>query len=325
MFLSALSISCITISGWVLFMQILRIKRAKYIEKINDVEEVYKLLFSVEFPFMWLKGLELALFNTFPFKPVYARLSINKKFIHEPELRYDDTELLLREAWEHGINSDRGKCAFTRLNKIHSHFNIDNRSYLYVLATFVVVPIRLINKYDFRKLTKHEIDCTCKSITMMGSAMGIKDLPHTYSDYVKIIEDEYKGNQIQVDKRNLAIAEKVIEMFLGPFPKFIHSFARRIIYSLLDEPIRKGFGYPKQPILIYYFASFVLLTRAYIIKMFFPIRPVSMAVLRTSTVPGGAPQYQKYRKSGCPFSYPDKYECSKLGQWNHNDAVIKIL
>ena len=37
--------------------------------------------------FLWLKGLELALFNTFGYLPVYARLTINKKFAKAPELR----------------------------------------------------------------------------------------------------------------------------------------------------------------------------------------------------------------------------------------------
>ena len=87
-----------TFIAYILFIKILRIKREKYIKNINEPEEVYKILFSVEFPFMWLKGLELALFNTFSYLPVYARLNLNKKFVLEPELRYDDTELLLREA-----------------------------------------------------------------------------------------------------------------------------------------------------------------------------------------------------------------------------------
>ena len=89
-----------TLIAYVSFIKFLRIKRAKYIKNIKKPEEVYKILFSVEFPFIWLKGLELELFNTFGYLPVYARLNLNKKFVSEPELRYDDTELLLREAWE---------------------------------------------------------------------------------------------------------------------------------------------------------------------------------------------------------------------------------
>ena len=73
------------------------------------------------------------LFNKlFASKPIYVRLTINCKFRDNPEKRYDDTDLIMREILEHGTNSIRGKKSLDRLNYIHSNFNIDNDSYLYV-------------------------------------------------------------------------------------------------------------------------------------------------------------------------------------------------
>lgn len=307
-------------------MRMFRFKRALDIAKEKDCEEVYKTLFAVEFPFMWLKGLELALFNTFGYLPVYARLTINKKFAKAPELRYDDTELLLREAWEHGVDSERGKKAMDRLNYIHGHFNIDNRSYLYVLALFVVTPIRLINEFDFRRLTKHEIDCTCRAITKMGEAMKIKDLPVTFADYEKIVDDEYAGDRMKVDEKNRGrvIADSVMEVFLRPFPRFIHGLARKIIFAVLDDPIREALGYPVQPKFYRYLAKGILLLRAYTIALFFPTRPMKWAVLRTPDVPGGRPKYQKYRKPGCPFSYEKGYDCEALGTWTGEGIACPV-
>lgn len=304
--------------AWIILMRIMRYFRHRAIENEKDCEKVYKTLFSVEFPFLWLKGLELALFNTFPYLPVFSRLSINKKFTKEPELRYDDTELLLREAWEHGLDSERGKMAMQRLNFIHKHFNIDNRSYLYVLALFVVTPVRLINEFEFRRLTKHEINSTCRAITKMGKAMNIKDLPITFSDYEKIVDDEYMGPRMKLDEkcRGRIIADSVMKMFLHPFPTFIHGLAKKIIYALLDEPIRQSLGYPKQPKFYRYLAKGILLLRAYTIALFFPIRPMRWAILRTPDVAGGSPKYQKYRKPGCPFSYEHGYNIDELGVWN---------
>jgi len=154
--------------------------------------------------------------------------------------------------------------------------------------------------------------------------MGIKKLPVTYEDYVKIIEDEYKGKKLSNGPRGTAIADSVIDMFLRKYPSFIRPFARKVIYSLLDDPIRIGLGYPKQSILIYYFALFMLFIRAFIIRLFLPIRPLSLAVLRTPVVVGGPPRYQKHRKHGCPFAYPDKYDCNKLGTWNHKGVTKPI-
>ena len=308
----------------VLFMQVLRLHRRLHIASEENAERVYKLLFAVEFPFVWLKGLELALFNTFPHTGVNRRLTINRKFTQAPERRYDDTELLLREAWEHGVHSPRGKAAMARLNNIHGHFSIDNESYLYVLALFVVTPIRLINEFEFRSLTSHEIGSVCKSISMLGNAMQINDVPITFSEYENVVESVYASSKLQVDARGKDIAEAVMKMFLHPFPSFTHSLARRIIYALLDAPIRSALDYPKQPRAMFYFAKALLWTRACFIRFFMPPRPLSWAVLRTSPEAGGPPRYQKYRAAGCPFTYPTSYETGKLGQWNHAGVAIPI-
>ena len=206
------------VGAHVLFMQALRLYRHLYIAAEDNAETVYKLLFSVEFPYVWLKGLELALFNTFPHAGVFRRLTINRKFTQAPERRYDDTELLLREAWEHGVHSRRGRAAMARLNEIHSHFNIDNDSYLYVLALFVVTPIRLINEVEFRRLTPHEISSECRAISMMGRAMNIKAVPKTFSEYERVVDGVYASSQLQIDLRGRAIADAVMEMLLRPFP-----------------------------------------------------------------------------------------------------------
>lgn len=316
----------LSIVYWIYMMRMFRFKRAHDIAKEKDGEKLYKTLFAVEFAFMWLKGLELALFNTFPYLPVYSRLSINKKFTKAPELRYDDTELLLREAWEHGLDSERGKKAMERLNYIHGHFNIDNRSYLYVLALFVVTPIRLINEFEYRRMTKREIDGVCRAITKMGEAMKLKDLPVTYADYEKIVDDEYAGERMKLDEKNRGrmIADSVMEMFLRPFPRFIHGLGKKIIFALLDEPIRKSLGYPEQPKFYRYLAKGILLLRAYTIALFFPIRPMRWAVLRTPDIVGGRPKYQKYRKAGCPFSYEKGYDCEDLGTWKGEGIACPI-
>ena len=71
----------------------------------------------------------------------------------------------------------------------------------------------------------------------MGSAMKITDLPVSYEDYEKIVDEEYNGNRMKLDdkKRGRIVADSVLKMFLGQAPSFIHPFARKIVYSLLDD------------------------------------------------------------------------------------------
>ena len=69
---------------------------------------------------------------------------------------------------------------------------------------------------------------------------------------------------------------------------FSASLQRSIEY--INE-IRESLGYPKQPKIVRHFAKVVLLIRAYTIKLFFPIRLLSQAVLRTPNKVGDKPRF----------------------------------
>ena len=90
---------------YLIVIAILRYQRKKYLNNLTNNQQIFKEIFTMEFPFMWSKSMEVAIINTFPHSSIYPRLSINYKFIDNPELRYDDSELIMREIFEHGINS----------------------------------------------------------------------------------------------------------------------------------------------------------------------------------------------------------------------------
>jgi len=113
---------------------------------MKDFELVHRDLLTLEFPMFWVTGHAFGLIATLPYIKGIEALRKNDKFIQDCMLRNETTELILREIWEHTLESDRGQRAVQRLNFIHSHFDIPNWAYLYVLANFVVPPVELINK-----------------------------------------------------------------------------------------------------------------------------------------------------------------------------------
>lgn len=44
------------------------------------------------------------------------------------------------------------------MNQMHGSYDISNEDMLYVLATFVVTPVRWLDEYGWRKMTDNEID-----------------------------------------------------------------------------------------------------------------------------------------------------------------------
>ena len=317
----------IIISGliilYLLIILFLRYNRKKYLNSLTDKQQIFKEIFTMEFPFMWSKSMEVAIINTFPHSSIYPRLSINNKFIDNPELRYDDSELIMREVFEHGVYSERGQKSIKRLNFIHSHFNIDNESYLYVLALFVYVPVKLINNFEWRKFTDKEINAIVKIISDVGKEMKIKNVPDTYQGFIDIVTKCYNQDKIKVDdkERSIFIFRSVLDMFLRSYPSCLHGLIKLALFTLLDNEITNGLLIEKPSEFKMLIIRHLLYFRGFVIKYFFPPRSECCRDLRTSKIEGGKPRYGRFTKEkyclGCPMKqvYHNGYNIDNLGKY----------
>ena len=319
---------------YLIIIAILRCQRQKYLNNLTSNQEIFKEIFTMEFPFMWSKSMELAIINTFPHSSIYPRLSINNKFIDNPELRYDDSELIMREVFEHGVYSERGQKAIKRLNFIHSHFNIDNESYLYVLALFVYVPVKLINNFEWRKFTEKEINAIVKVISDVGKEMKIKNVPDSYQGYINIVNNCYNSGKIKVDdrKRSVYIFNSVLDMFLRAYPSCLHGIIKTALFTLMDKEITDGLMIEKPSDCNMSCIKSLLHFRAYVIKYFFPPRSGCCRDLRTSRVEGGKPRYGRFTKEkycvGCPIKqvYHNGYNIKNLGKYKRvSERGVEVL
>src|SRR4051794_7672967 len=84
----------------------------------RDHCQIYRLFAGYEFPWDVLRSLELALYRTFCVPSISKLLDQTGEFAKRPQRRYDDTSLLMAEITEHGYDSERGREALRRVNKI---------------------------------------------------------------------------------------------------------------------------------------------------------------------------------------------------------------
>jgi hypothetical protein len=120
-------------------------------------EEIYRVLATQEFPWDINQALSFALFRTYAVPAIGRLLYDTGEFTERVQKRYDDTGLILDAVLEHGMSSQAGRDGIRRMNQMHGSYTISNADMLYVLATFVVTPIRWIDSYGWRKLTRNEI------------------------------------------------------------------------------------------------------------------------------------------------------------------------
>jgi hypothetical protein len=123
----------------------MRGRRARAIAALDaevDYQRIAFLLSAYEFPWDIERSLEFALFRTYAVPSISGLLAKTREFERRPRKRYDDTELILAEIRENGLDSARGRAALARMNAMHGRFRIANEDMLYVLSTFLLEPIR---------------------------------------------------------------------------------------------------------------------------------------------------------------------------------------
>lgn len=255
----------------------------------KDHWEIVRLSAFYEFPWDYARALELALFRTFASPSISAILAKSREFENRAQKRYDDTDLILSEILEHGVDSERGLAALKKMNFIHSHFDISNEDYLYVLSTFVFVPERWVNKYGYRKLCENELRAGYKIWQEIGAAMGIQNIPPARKE-LEAFFDRYESEHFIPAPSNRAIATYTQNMLLGWFlPSWLFFAGRPFVLAVMDERLIQAVGYNRPNILIQSTVDFAFGIRKQILKLL-PRRTAPVlrtAFPRNETYPAG--------------------------------------
>ena len=213
------------------------------LDPVKDHQRIVFLSTRVDFPFDTTRALELALFRTFGVPSISALLHRTGEFERRAQKRYDDTDIIVSEMMEHGYDSERGRAALARMNAIHGRFKIANEDFLYVLSTFVFEPIRFNARFGWRRMTEPEKLALFYFWRAVGERMGIRDIPARYDEFERYSQD-YEARRYRFTEANLAVGAATRDLFAGWFPSPFRPLVRQAIYTLLDEPTRRAFGFP---------------------------------------------------------------------------------
>ncbi|MBL6428685.1 MAG: DUF2236 domain-containing protein [Maritimibacter sp.] len=209
----------------------------------TEYEEICRWLGAIEFAWDIEKSLEFALFRTYAVPSISGLLVRTGKFEAEPRKRYDDTELLLSEPMEHGLDSDRGAEAVARINAIHGRFRISNDDMLYVLTTFVCEPVRWCARYAKRPFSDDEVRAWTNYYRALGARMGISGIPADYAA-LDALNCAYEGAQFRYAESNHRIAVVSLDLLLGFYlPRPLFSLARPAALALMDGPLILAMGF----------------------------------------------------------------------------------
>lgn len=217
------------------------------LDPARDHERIVYLLTCCEFAWDIEKALEFALFRTYAVPSISGLLARTGAFLSETRKRYDDTELLLAEIGENGQDSARGRAAIARINEMHGRYRIDNADMLYVLATFVVEPVRWLDRFGRRPMTAREIAAWTCYHRRLGERMGIDGIPESHAAFVRYAR-AYEARRFRPADSNAAIARVTRDLLLSFYlPRRLVPLGRPVVHALCEPKLRCAMGFPAPP------------------------------------------------------------------------------
>ena len=209
-----------------------------------DYHEIYRILATHEFPWDMNQALSFALYRTYAVPSIGRLLFETGEFTERTQKRYDDTGLILDAVLEHGLSSPSGRAAVRRMNQMHGGYAISNDDLRYVLTTFVVVPLRWLDEFGWRRLTEHERIAGANYYRELGRHMNIKDVPATYHEFAAVM-DAYEREHFAFDRGARAVSDATLAL-MATFPpnhRLPAALVNRFAKTLMDDALLDAFAY----------------------------------------------------------------------------------
>jgi len=265
-----------------------RRQRHDSLDAFKDRAVIMRNLITLEDPFLYRLGLELALFKTYSIPSISKVLHATQEFQCQCLKRYDDTDLILRTMIEDGIDTKRGKLALGRLNHIHGMFSISNDDYLYTLAAFVLEPEKAFEAFGWRRFTKNEQEATFHWWSEVGTCMGITDIPASLTD-LEMFRDAYEVRAQKFSPTNNRVAEPTLDLLLKIVPRRLKGVGKAAVMGILEPKLVASLGFDKTSMakILACFIKAALRLRG--LCIYFLALPMETPRRRTPATASGAP------------------------------------
>jgi ER-bound oxygenase mpaB/B'/Rubber oxygenase, catalytic domain len=272
----------------------------------TDYHEIYRQLATLEFPWDMYQALSFALFRTYAVPTVGHLLHRTGEFTARAQKRYDDTVLILDAVLEHGFDHPAGRAAIRRMNQMHGAYPISNDDLRYVLAAFVVAPVRWLRDYGWRDLTDVELRACVAYYRRLGTLMGIKDIPADLASFERLLDD-YEDLHFARNTSSRVIADATLGL-MATFPAqrvLPAAWVRAGAQALMDAKLLDALGYPPPKGWLAAGLHYVLRARAALVRRLPPRRH---------------PRYASRRRD--IRSYRAGYDVAALGTFPPHDQHV---
>ncbi|PGH05238.1 hypothetical protein AJ79_06849 [Helicocarpus griseus UAMH5409] len=182
--------------------------------------EILKVTLLREFPFAYILGSQCALIKS-----------------------VEDTAVFFAEFFISGIDSPRGLAAVSKMNSDHRRYGskISNDELLFTLALLILEPPRLIDTYEWRKLTMIERVAMFTYWKEIGNRMGIRNIPNDI-DALANWNKTFEAEHMRYADTNRLCAMSTVNTFVRNWPSCTKELGKDMIACFLQRYVRPLIG-----------------------------------------------------------------------------------
>lgn len=203
-------------------------------DPVRDYEAMYRSAALFEFPLEMSIAFHMAYYRPFAAPRIAALLDHTGEIAANPRKRSYDTGLFMYELIEHGLAHPRSREVIRALNRMHRRWSIEDEDYRYVLATFVVVPARWIDRFGWRALTPVEREAMAAFYAEVGARLGVADPPRTFAEFSAVL-DRYEARHVARSAAGVRLMGHTTTMFATRLPAPARPFTRLLTAALVDD------------------------------------------------------------------------------------------
>jgi hypothetical protein len=264
-------------------------------DALRRAEATVRRLYRVDFFWDINKALEFALLRTYAVPTIAALLDRTGETVGRPRKRYDDTVLIIIEVLDNGLDTDRARRAYARLDDMHGRYTIRNDDFLYVLSTFMLCPIDWLEKYGRRPMTADESEDWFRFWRAFGARMGIKDV---FADLAaaRDYREAFEATRYAVSRPSRKLSEASAGVVLADMhvPPILVPLGVKVVTALCEPRLVAALGYPEPSPMLRWCVDTGMALRRTMLRLLPP---------RTTPTP---PQTGSR-------TYPEGYEIEELG------------
>ncbi|KAF2842148.1 hypothetical protein M501DRAFT_928154 [Patellaria atrata CBS 101060] len=302
---------------------------------VDHAFEISLMLSRYEFPLMTLRATQFALFRTYGIPTISKLLCQTGQLSNKADVskRYADTEIVVAEIKNFGVDHERSCGATARMNYIHSVYQksglISNDDMIYTIALFAMEPVKWIYRYEWRDLTTMEKCAIGTFWKSQGEAMNIDYSPlksgkdRSWKDGLQwlneIMEwtDDYEKRCMVPDPWNHMLANETTDLLLYKVSKRMKPYGRKVISAIMDDRLRTAMKYEVPPKSYFTTINAVFAIRRFILRWLMPPRPWFLPYRTISPEPDSKTGrlHRKYYESEpwyVPATFGNRYG---LGAW----------